>query len=179
MRICFISSQFFAFGKYGGFGSMTRKLSTRLALDGHDVYVTTLKRAGQKKIEVIDGVKVIGINMREIFSKKIYKDIDADVYHSQEPTFASYLALMAKSDKKHVITCRDPRDLRDFFIEFQDGSWKKRLKIPFIYFYESGPFIKYAVRNADVVGVPAKFLIQKTKKLFDLDKDPVLLPNLL
>ncbi len=179
MKICFISSQFFAWGKYGGFGSMTRKLSTRLASEGHDVYVTTLKRGDQKKKELIDGIKVIGIGREDIFSTKIYKDIDADVYHSQEPSLGSYLAMKAQPGKKHVITCRDPRDLRDFFIEFQDGSWKKRLKIPFVYFYEGGPFIKYAVRNADVVGVPAKFLIQKTKKLYGLDKDPILLPNLL
>lgn len=179
MKICLISSQFFSWGKYGGFGSMTRKLSTRLASDGHDVYVTTLKRGDQKKNEIIDGVKVIGISGLDLFSTKIYKDIDADLYHSQEPSLGSYLAMKAQPDKKHVITCRDPRDLHDFLIEFQDGSWKKRVKIPFVYFYEGGPFIKYAVRNADVVGVPANFLMEKTKNLYGLDKDPILLPNLL
>lgn len=157
---------------------MTRKISTRLAARGHEVFVVVPKRGNQKSIEVLDGVKIIGVSKKDIFSKKVYSKINADIYHSQEPNFGGFVAMKAQPSKVHVVTCRDPRPLSEMLIEFKDGTWSKRLKAPMVYFYESGPVARYLVRNADVVGTPAGFLRKRVKKLYNLKEEPMLLPNL-
>ncbi len=177
MKICIISSQIAGFGKEGGFGVMTRKIAEALSRKGHDVSVVVPRRTGQKGLEKKKGLKIYGLTKLELFSKKVFREIDADVYHSENPNFSTFIAMLAQPDKKHVITCRDPRSTYDWLIETIYATWKRRLKTFLVYPYEGSFFVSYAVRNADVVGCPAKFLIKKVNNLYGI-KDTVLLPNL-
>lgn len=148
-----------------------------MAAEGYEVSVIIPKRAGQNTPS-IPGMKVYALTFYNIIKfKKFFKSIEADLYHSQNPNFFTYLALKAQPQKKHVITCRDPRDIHDWFIEFVNATWKRKIKTPLVYLFEAGPFISYSIRKADVVGCPALFLLDKVKQMYGR-KDVILLPNL-
>lgn len=176
MKICIISSQILGFGKIGGFGSMTKKLAESLHKAGHEVVVVVPRKKNQKYIEDLHGITVYGLKLSNLFHfKKIFKEINADIYHSQSPNLFTLLAQLAEKDKKHVITCRDPRNLYDWYVEMKYATWIRRLKTPAVYL--AGPLIDYAVRNADIVGCPAHFLIEKVERMYGR-KDAILFPNL-
>ncbi len=179
MKVCIICSQILGKEKIGGFGSMTRQLAETLAAKGIEVTVLVPKKYLGKEIEQVPtSYTLIGLTLRQMVSLDTYRKMNADVYHSQNPTIMSLMAQRAEPSKKHIITCRDPRDFNDWINEFMHSTWTRRIKIPLSYFFEEGPLITAAVRNADVVGCPAEFLRAKAKKLYRLSKLPVFLPNI-
>ena len=119
MRICLICVEIFAWGKYGGFGRSTRMIGKELARRGIEVAAVVPRRAGQGAVEMLDGIRVLGFDSRQPFTAmNLFREADADIYHSQEPSFGTYLAQLAMPKRKHVITFRDTRDLKDWWIEF-------------------------------------------------------------
>jgi len=177
-KICIISSQYLGFGKIGGFGMMTRELAENLLEKGFEVTVVVPKKDNQKEMEIMKGVKIYGVGLRNILKLiNTFKEINADIYHSQEANLFTYLAQKALPDKKHIITCRDPRDSCDWLIEMRYATWKRRLKTPLVYFFEDGPLKTRSIREADVVGCPAYFLKEKIKKMYGRN-DAILLPNI-
>jgi len=60
MKICLISVEIFAWGKYGGFGRATRTIGRELAKRGVDVCAVVPLRKGQKPVENLDGITVYG-----------------------------------------------------------------------------------------------------------------------
>jgi glycosyltransferase involved in cell wall biosynthesis len=178
MRICFICNQIAAWGKIGGFGTNTRRLGTALSEAGVDVHVVVPRRPGQRRIESLDGMTVHGLSLREVFfGLRIYRTIDADIYHVEEPSICGYLAQKAMPDRVHLVTSMDPRDSRDWWIEFKYATWSRRLKYPVQHFYENGWLVHRSVSAADGVYVEAEFLREKTRKLYGLTKSPGLLPK--
>ena len=178
MRICLISSQIASWGKIGGFGTNTRRLGRALINEGVDVHVVVPGRLGQNKIEILDGMTVHAQSFMEVFcGKKIYREINADIYHVAEPNICGYLAQKAMPDRVHLVTSMDPRDRVDWQIEYRFATWNRRLKYPVQWFYENGPFVHKAVQRADGVYVEAEFLKQKTRRLYKLQKDPGFLPK--
>jgi len=178
VRICIISSQILDIDKIGGFGSMTKCLAYTLASQGHDVSIVVPKKERQLSKQIVNGVTIYGVDLRDLLqSRSFFSNIDADIYHSQNPNFLTFLALRAQPQKKHVITCRDPRDLHDWIIEIIHATWKRRIKTPYVYLFEGGPFISYAVKRADVVGCPAHFLKEKIARMYGR-ADAIFLPNL-
>jgi glycosyltransferase involved in cell wall biosynthesis len=178
VKICIIASQISGFGKIGGFGSMTRKLAESLAESGYEVSVMVPIKKGQQPIEQDAGFLLYGISFKNLLKfKTIIRKINADIYHSQNPNLFTYLALKAEPSKKHIITCRDPRDTKDWLIEMRFATWKRRLKTPFVYLFEDGPFISRAVRKAHAVGCPAHFLKEKVARMYKRE-DAILLPNI-
>lgn len=177
MKICLICVEIFAWGKYGGFGRSTRLLGREFAKRGHDVHAVIPRRNGQKPFELLDGIKVHGFETNQPFSTyKIFKEIDADIYHSQEPSFGTYMAQKAMPKKKHLITFRDTRNLFDWWQEFTYPSLN-HFQVFSNYLYEDNPFVHAAARNADGCFAAAKFLIPKAKKVYGLKVDPVFLPS--
>lgn len=167
MKICIISSQIAGFGKIGGFGSMTRTLAK--ALDRAkccEVSVIVPLRPGQKPVEKVAGVTIYGLRKSEFFNFSLYRKINADIYHSQNPNLLSVAAKLACPDKKHVITCRDPRSLHDWWTESVHGTWRRRLKNINAYLFEASWPVTWVIRQADAVGVPAHFLKQKVQQLY-------------
>lgn len=178
MRVCLICSQIAAWGKIGGFGTNTRRLGRGLVEAGVEVHVVVPRRPGQGRLEHLDGMIVHGLSLAEVFfGARIYRAIDADVYHAEEPTICAYRALQAMPDRVHLVTSMDPRGPRDWWVELQNATWSRRLKFPVQWLYESGPLVRRAVRRAHGVYVEADFLKPLARRLYRLPADPALLPK--
>ena len=173
MRVCFIVNEFFGWGKYGGHGSAARLLSIELANQGIDVTVVTPRRAGQRPVEQVDRVKVLSFPPYSIRAQfELYRSCDADIYHTQEPSFGTYLAMKAAPDRIHVVTCRDTKLFRDWLIEIKCYLLEKRLKTLLTVPYENNPLVSRAVRKADAVFCPNEFSIPIAQRKYGLKERP-------
>lgn len=158
MRVCLICNQIAAWGKIGGFGTATRALGGGLVRRGIDVVAIVPRRRqhGQSETERLDGMTVLGIGPFEtLTSGQVFRKVDADIYHSQEPSIASWWAQRTMPERIHIVTCRDPRGWREHLIEFRHTTYKRRLLAPVSAFYEASPWVKAVVRGADAVLTPA------------------------
>ena len=179
-QVCIVTSQYFDWGIYGGFGSMSRKLAESLAAAGFRVSVIVPGRQGQKPIETIGGVEIQSFSPRNILEAcRIIRASRADIFHSQDPTVLTYLAQRIHPRRTHLVTSRDPREMHDWWIEFLYATPMRRILTPFNYLTESGLFVRQAVRRANGVFCPAHFLKEKVKRLYGLSLLPTLLPNLI
>ena len=179
-HVCILTSQYFDWGIYGGFGSMSRKLAESLVGIGYRVSVIVPGRQGQKPVETIGGVEIQSFSPRHVLEAcRIIRASRADIFHSQDPTVLTYLAQRLHPRRTHLVTSRDPRELHDWWIEFLYATPMRRLLTPFNYLTESGLFVRQAVRRADGVFCPAHFLKEKVKRLYALSTLPTLLPNLI
>ena len=177
MRVCFTCVEIFAWGKYGGFGRATRTIGRELVKRGIEVFTVVPRRKGQKAVEELDGITVLSFpSCFPWSSKKLYKVCDADIYHSSEPSFGTYLAMKEMPHRSHIVTLRDPRDFEDWKMEYKFPSLN-RLQVISNYFYESNFLVKRAVQRADYVFCIAKYLIPKVKSMYALKSDPSFLPT--
>lgn len=177
MRVCLIAVEIFAWGKYGGFGRATRIIGKELAQRGIDVVAVVPRRAEQRPVEYLDGIRVLSYPPQKWMSSlDLYKEANADIYHSMEPSLGTYLAQRAMPDRKHLVTFRDPRDLHDWVIEFKLPSLNS-LQVLSNWLYEDNWLVKHAVRKADACFTTARCLISKTKKKYHLKKTPEFLPT--
>ena len=182
MRICLIATEFPGMGPYGGFGVLTYDIAAGLAKKGLEVYVTMPRKDGQKPVEMVDGITVLSypsslyVGVREVLPYAgLYRAINADIYHSQEPSVGTALAQVAEPNKKHIVTFQDPRDREDWRIELAHrppgkvGEWR------FWFAYQRG--VGKAARNADAAYCQAKYIISKVARMYRLPKKPAFLPN--
>ena len=177
MRICLISVEIFAWGKYGGFGRAARTIGRELVKRGVDVCAVVPRRKGQKAVENLDGIIVFGFPSHFPWkAKKLLKKCNADIYHSCEPSFITYQAIKAMSHKKHISTFRDPRDFDDWKMEFQQPSLN-RLQVIFNYFFENNFLVRKCIKHMDGLYTTAHFLIPKAKKKYNLHINPIFLPT--
>lgn len=180
MRVCLIVSEIFAWGKYGGYGSMARQLAIGLKKRGIDVTVIVPRRSDQKSQEVLDGFTVLSYPGWEVLISNTFKIADADIYHSQEASLGTISALRAMPNRKHLITTIDPWGSRDWWVEFTydlKHNLKRGFQYPFLWGYYSPLVVKSAVCSADAVYSQAKFLIPKVQEVYQLPKPPTFLPN--
>ncbi len=178
MRVCFLVSEFFAWGKYGGYGTATRVVTTELARRGLDVIVMTPQRGKQPRHEVVDGVTVWSFPPSSLGTQlQLLRDCNADVYHSQEPSLGTWLARKAAPGRAHVVTCRDTRVSGDWLIEMRswvlDGTFRTLLTYP----YENNPLVTRAVRAAHAVYCPNEFSRPVTQRKYGLPRLPGFLPS--
>ena len=177
MRICLICVEIFAWGKYGGFGRATRIIGRELVKKGVEVYAVVPRRQDQKPVEELDGITVLNYpRYSPLSAMKLYKECNADIYHSAQPSMGTFLAMKSMPDRKHVITFRDPRDMWDWYLEFDRPSLSK-LQVLSNLLYESNPLESWAVRHADGVFSNARYLIPKIRSMYHLNSDPVFLPT--
>lgn len=177
MKICLICVEIFAWGKYGGFGRATRTIGRELAKRGHEVYAVVPRRLDQQETEELDGITVFGFSAYNPWAAtKFLKKADADVYHSCEPSFSTYLAVNAMLDRKHMVTFRDPRDLTDWKLEFELPS-RNRLQVILNYIYENNLLVKRCIKNMHGFYSPAKCLRPKIQSIYKLDNLPEFLPT--
>lgn len=177
MRICLICVEIFAWNKYGGFGRATRTIGRELNRLGVEVYAVVPRREDQGEVEELDGITVYGFKPgNPLKSIALFKKINADIYHSQEPSFSTYLAQIAMPHRKHVITFRDTRTWHDWMLELKEHSLSKTQVAGNIVF-EDNWLVKHAVRHADCVCAASKFLIKKARGKYGLEKDPIFLPT--
>jgi glycosyltransferase involved in cell wall biosynthesis len=176
-RICLISVEIFAYGKYGGFGKATRTIGSELAKRGYEVFAVVPRREDQQPEEDIDGITVLSYLPSDVLkSGGLYKKINADIYHSCEPSFGTWMAKRHLPDARHISTIRDPRDAHDWYLEFLYPSQSK-WQVVKNYLYETNFMVRSAVRHSDGVFSPAKFMLPKIKKIYGLKQDPLFLPT--
>lgn len=168
MRVCLSCVEFFAWGKYGGFGRSSRKVCSELVKRGIDVFAVVPRQQGQKEIEKIDGISVISFPKYKPWKTySIYKNIDADIYHAAEPSLSTYFAIKAMPHKKHIINFQDARNLIDWKIEFERPSLNK-FQVLSNFLYEHNFLASIAVRKADGVFSQAESQIEKIKSMYNL-----------
>ena len=177
MKICFICMEIFAWNKYGGFGKATRLIGRELVKKGVEVFAVIPRRNDQKEIEILDGIKVVSFpNYNPFFTKKIFKDINADIYHSEEPSFSTYLAMKEMPNKIHIVTSRDPKFWNDWVREFIHPSYNK-FQVIANFLYEDNFLVKKSVQKADRVFSTAKFLSKKIAKKYSIRNEVGFLPT--
>lgn len=177
MRVCLISVEIFAWGKHGGFGKATRLIGRELVKRGHEVVAVVPRRAGQRPVEQLDGITVLGFSpFRPWTATALLRECDAEVYHSCEPSLATALAQHAMPHKRHLVTCRDPRELRDWWLEVQRPSLHYG-QVLHNFLYEDNWWVQRAVRRADAVYTIAHELIPKVRRMYRLASDPTFLPT--
>lgn len=191
MRVCFVADEIFHWGRYGGFGSLTRTIGQELVKKGVEVFVIMPQSASeQRMIESLDGMTIVGIpskrryfSLTTIFSSgPFFKLCQADIYHSEEPSVGTYLAIKAEPKKKHLVTFQDPRDIvslktlwnLDFF-GHRKSLFRKWLQTS--NYRIEDYFIKKSVHKANSLFCQAKFIIPKTALMYDLKTVPSFLPN--
>lgn len=178
MRVCLIVNQIAAWGKLGGYGMSTRRIGAELAKAGVDVHVVVPRRKGQGHVERLDGMTVHGQSLAEVlFGRKLYREIDADVYHACEPTICGFWAQAACPDRVHLVTSIDPRDSADWRTEFRNATWERRFKHPLQRLYEDGPLVRRSVANAAEVFIETELLQDKAQSVYQLPSLPRVLPK--
>lgn len=177
MHICFICTEIFAWGKHGGFGRATRIIGKLLAQRGIQTSAVVPRRGDQPRLTELDGIQVYGMETRDWFSAgDFFSRIDADIYHSQEPSFNTYLAQRFQPTKKHLVTFRDTRTLNDWLIELRLPSLSY-LQVLGNQVYEDNFLVHRAVRNADGKYGGSHFVARKALKKYRLKTQPELLPT--
>lgn len=177
MRLCLICGEIFAWGKYGGFGRATRKIGGELLRRGIEVTAIVPRRGDQGPCESLDGMTVLGFRPHDLGEAyRLYRDCDADIYHSQEPSLGTWLAMRARPDRKHVITFRDTRDRHDWAVELDLPS-RSRWATHLTRFYEYNPLVNWAARHADACFCAARCVGVKARAVYGLAAIPEHLPT--
>jgi glycosyltransferase involved in cell wall biosynthesis len=177
MRICLISTEIFAWGKHGGFGRATRLIGGELVKREVEVFAVVPRRPGQGPVEDLDGITVLGFPpFRPWRMVELFREVDADVYHSCEVSLGTALAQRAAPRRRHMITFRDPRDLRDWALELARPSLN-RAQVLGNYAFESSPLLRVAVRRADALYTIAHWLVPKVQRMYRPPNPPQFLPT--
>jgi glycosyltransferase involved in cell wall biosynthesis len=177
MKICFICMEIFAWDKYGGFGKATRMIGRELVKRGIEVFAVVPRRKNQKEFEILDGITVFGFpKYNPLSTIKFFKKCDADIYHSEEPSLSTYLALKGMPHKIHLVTSRDPRFMADWMREFVHPSFNK-FQVIANFLYENNFLVKRSVYQADYVSGAARFLNGSISKKYSLKREVGFLPT--
>jgi len=178
MRVCLICAEFFGWGSRGGFGYATRVIGRELVKQGVETYAVIPRPQSQSEQRLeLEGVKIVSVERTKPFSAAdIYREIDADVYHSQQPSLASLIAQTAQPDKIHLGTLRDPRSIGDWWKEFTHPTHHK-IQVAMTWGYYENPLARRALQRMHGLYVPAYFLADKAQKLYSLKEKPGFLPT--
>jgi glycosyltransferase involved in cell wall biosynthesis len=168
MRVCLICVEMFGWGKYGGFGRATRTLGSELVRRGVEVHAVVPRRHGQRPVEMLDGMRVLGFPM--LFPPamaSLFREVDADVYHAQHPSLAMRVALEVMPHRRHLVTFRDPKTRADWLLEFRHPS-RNRLRVALNWLFEDGPGIAGALHRLDGLYCAAPHLNEKLREKYRL-----------
>lgn len=177
MRICFVCIEIFAWGKYGGFGRATRSIGRELVRRGVDVTAVVPRRGDQRPLEMLDGIRVLSFepgNFAQAF--RLYRQADADIYHSEEPSFGTFATMRAMPRRKHIVTFRDTRDARDWQIE-SDLPTLSRFQVWINRVYEDNFLVHHTVRKMDARFAASYIVARKAQLKYRLREEPTFLPT--
>lgn len=168
-----MATELFAWGKYGGFGMCTRTIGRELAKRGVKVSVVVPRGYGQRSVETLDGMTVLSFKLYEYpTTGALYRRCDADIYHSEEPSWGSRVAMKAMPTRKHVATSQNPKTKDDWKPVDRYYPFRRRL---FNRLFDGT--LKETVKRMDAVFSQARYTIPKVKELYRLEEDPLFLPN--
>jgi glycosyltransferase involved in cell wall biosynthesis len=173
LSVCLIATEIFAWGKYGGFGSCTRAIGSGLAERGVEVSVVVPRGPGQKPVEELDGMTVHSFPLyKYLFTGSIYRRCDADIHHSEEPSWGSRIAMEKMPGRAHMATCQNPKTREEW--KRVNRFYPLRRKV-FNTLFEGA--LAETVRRMNAVYCQAYHIIPKVKALYGLNEDPKFLPN--
>ena len=177
MHICLICVEIFAWGKFGGYGRATRELGRLLVKSGIEVTAVVPLRHDQRPLETLDGIRVLGFPLSAPWqAQDLFGSCNADLFHSQEPSLGTFLAMRARPDARHVATIRDPKYLSDWLMELRYPSTS--LTRTFLSrFYDINFLVRRAVQSADAVLCTTFDGREKAKRLYRLQKLPQFMPS--
>ncbi|MGD8346995.1 MAG: glycosyltransferase family 4 protein [Lysobacterales bacterium] len=173
LHVCLVCIEFFGDSIYGGFGRATRFIGRELVRRGMRVSAIVPRRSSQQPDHYeIDGITVYQYEpSRPWHGIRLLRACDADIYHSQDTSFTTFLAQVARPGSIHVITFRDPMDDWDWKIE-TDYAGMPRMGWAQYRFFIQNPLVTWAVRRADSLRTAARFLEAKCAQLYRLDPPP-------
>jgi glycosyltransferase involved in cell wall biosynthesis len=180
LHICLVCMELFGFGSSGGFGRATRMIGRELAKRGHRVTVVTRMSPlseDRRTDFMLEGMRVrLYSPRRPLSSMAIYRDCAADVYHSQDASLATWLAMRAVPQARHVVTFRAPVSRADMMIDRRSGAadWRRQLMH---YLQIDNPLVHRAVRHTPHRYVAAACIIDKVMQHYRLKDAPALLPT--
>jgi glycosyltransferase involved in cell wall biosynthesis len=153
-----------------------------LAGRGSQVFVVTPRKTGQKPIEQVDGITLlsypsptyVGLRHARPYAG-LYRAIDADVYHSQEPSIGTAVAQIGEPKKIHIVTFQDPRDFEGWRVERAAESLTRLQEVKFWLRYRW--LMGRASRRAQLRFSQAKYIAKDTKRIYKLREVPAFLPN--
>ena len=173
MRVCFVSIEMFGVKKFGGFGRATRIIGRELAKRGVEVCAVVPRPRGVSGgVEEMDGIRLYSYPANSLRqASELMRQCDADIYHSQDTSLATYLAMKAMPDRGHVITFRDPLSLKDRYVEARyavsgNVSLKAKLGALLYSFYIDNFLVWKSVYHADALLAAAQCLIPKVKRKY-------------
>ncbi len=173
LSVSLVAIELFAWGRYGGFGSCTRKIGASLVERGVDVSIVVPRGRGQKPVEELDGMTVHSFPLyRYPFTGSLYLDCDSDVYHSEEPSMGSRVAMDSMPGRAHVVTCQNPRTKDEWGLVNRFYPLRRRAFNALF-----GGMLSETMRRMDAVYCQAQYIIQKVKSLYCLNEEPGFLPN--
>jgi len=177
-HVCLICIELFGDSIYGGFGRATRFIGRELSKRGVRVSVVVPRRSPELPDGYqLDGMSVYQYNpVRPWQGIKVLRQINADIYHSQDTSTTSLLAQIARPAAVHVITFRDPMDRWDWHIETKFAGMSRLGWAQYRYFIDN-PLVSLAVRRADSLHCAARFLEAKTAAMYRLRIPPSFLPT--
>jgi glycosyltransferase involved in cell wall biosynthesis len=178
MHVCLTCIELFADSIYGGFGRATRFIGRELVRRGVKVSVVVPRRSETypERYE-LDGMTVQQYRPERPWQAvRMFRNVDADVYHSQDTSLGTFLAQIAAPSAAHVVTFRDPMDRRDWQVE-TDYANMPSLGWTLYRLFIGNPLVTTAIRRADGVYCAAEFLIPKTTRLYGLRRPPGFLPS--
>jgi len=178
MKICLVSTEVLGWGVAGGYGFATRSLATGLAQRGVEVAVVVPQPRGTNERKLrLGGLDIYAYPRLAVSAgTALLAAIDADVFHSQEPSLGTWLAQRACPDRLHLVTSRDPRLPRDWWLELRYPTYSRAQVLRTAGYYEN-PLVHAAVRRASAVYVPARFLIDRVACKYRLQRPPGYLPT--
>jgi glycosyltransferase involved in cell wall biosynthesis len=169
--------EIFAWDKYGGFGKATRLIGRELVKKGIEVFAVVPRRKNQREFEILDGIKIFGFpKYNPLASLRFFKECNADIFHSEEPSLTTYFALKGMPDRIHLVTSRDPRFTSDWIREFIHPSFNKA-QVLANYLFEDNFLVKKSVRKANQVFSAARFLNGSVSKKYSLKSEVEFLPT--
>ena len=178
MHICLTCIELFGDSIYGGFGRATRFVGRELAKRGVRVTLVIPRRSSEYPDHYeLEGMMVHQFKPHEWWTAvKMFRECQADIYHSQDISMATFLAQVAAPRAIHVVTFRDPMDGSDWKIE-TDYAKMPRLGWQMYRLFIDNPLVRHAIARADRRFSAAQFLIPKTTRLYRLSVPPTFLPS--
>jgi glycosyltransferase involved in cell wall biosynthesis len=165
VKVCLICVEIFAWGKYGGFGSSTRLLGRELRRRGVTVCAVVPRRGGQPPVEHLDGIEVLSFPAHAPWTARaLFRRCNADLYHSQHPSYSTRLAMDAMPARKHLITFRDPHTLGDWLTELRHPSISRVRTL--LAFVNENLGVGGAVKRADGIFCCTREIEAKVRQLY-------------
>lgn len=165
--------EYFGWGKYGGIGKTTRDIAEGLTGQGVDVHVIVSRGQDQSAFETEKGVKVHSFPLSGYLGiGDIIRRVGADIYHSQDPTPGTVIAMRTMPDSKHVMTCQNPKTKDDWRKVNRFYPVRRRVYNSLI-----EPLVLKKVKELDVVYCQCNHIREKAAKIYGLGYEPEFLPN--